>query len=145
MKVLRLAVLAVIAFALVFTVGCAAKQTVKPDTTDAIDTSASADVEEAATAVPTKVSVQKYVVKKGDTLWDISSMNKIYTDNFQWPLLFKANRDQIEDPDLIEVDQELIVKKDWSKSEVNDARQKAMDTPPFKPHTSARKTLPLRY
>lgn len=145
MKVLRLAVLAVIAFALVFTVGCAAKQTVKPDTTDAIDTSASADVEEAATAVPTAVPVQKYVVKKGDTLWDISSMNRIYTDNFQWPLLFKANRDQIEDPDLIEVDQELIVKKDWSKSEVNDARQKAMDTPPFKPHTSARKTLPLRY
>jgi hypothetical protein len=145
MKVLRLAVLAVIAFALVFTVGCAAKQTVKPDTTDAIDTSASADVEEAATAVPTAVPVQKYVVKKGDTLWDISSMNRIYTDNFQWPLLFKANRDQIEDPDLIEVDQELIVKKDWSKAEVNDARQKAMDTPPFKPHTSARKTLPLRY
>ncbi len=145
MKVLRLAVLAVIAFALVFTAGCAAKQTVKPDTTDAVDTSASADVEEAATAVPTAVSVQKYVVKKGDTLWDISSMNKIYTDNFQWPLLFKANRDQIEDPDLIEVDQELIVKKDWSKSEVNDARQKAMDTPPFKPHTAARKTLPLRY
>ncbi|MBN2754213.1 MAG: LysM peptidoglycan-binding domain-containing protein [Candidatus Goldbacteria bacterium] len=145
MKVLRLAVLAVIAFALVFTVGCAAKQTVKPDTTDAIDTSASADVEEAAIAVPTAVPVQKYVVKKGDTLWDISSMNRIYTDNFQWPLLFKANRDQIEDPDLIEVDQELIVKKDWSKAEVNDARQKAMDTPPFKPHTSARKTLPLRY
>ncbi|HNZ28875.1 MAG: LysM domain/BON superfamily protein [Candidatus Aerophobetes bacterium ADurb.Bin490] len=145
MKVLRFAVLAVIAFALVFTVGCAARQTVKTDTPDATDTSASADVEDAATAVATAVPVQKYVVKKGDTLWDISSMNKIYTDNFQWPLLFKANRDQIEDPDLIEVDQELIVKKDWNKTEVNDARQKAMDTPPFKPHTAARKTLPLRY
>ena len=72
MKVLRFAVLAVIAFALVFTVGCAARQTVKTDTPDATDTSASADVEDAATAVATAVPVQKYVVKKDDTLWDIS-------------------------------------------------------------------------
>lgn len=39
-----------------------------------------------------------HVVKKGDTLWDISK--KYYGDNFKWPLIWKYNV-HINNPDLI--------------------------------------------
>jgi hypothetical protein len=127
----------------VFLFGCAARQTVKQDAKPA-DTGTGL-VEEAtpeATAVPTGM---KYVVQKGDTMWGISSMGKIYQDPFQWPLLFKANRDQVVDPDIIEVGQSFDVRKDFGADEVTDAVQKAKDTPPFKPHNAPRKKLPLKY
>ena len=136
-----LLVLAVASF-VVFSAGCAAKQTIKPDVTPE-PTMEAAVVDE--TPVPTPVPGMKYVVKKGDTLWQVSSMSKIYQDSFQWPLLYKANRDQIADPDLIEVGQELDVRKDISSEEKEDAIQKAKDTPPYRPHTAPRKTLPLKY
>lgn len=136
----KLLVMFLVAALAVFFFGCAAKQTVKPDTTPA-DTGTGA-VEEEATPVPEGM---KYVVQRGDTLWGISSMGKIYQDPFQWPLLFKANRDQVEDPDMIEVGQSLDVKKDFGSDEISDAVQKAKDTPPYKPHSAPRKTLPLKY
>ena len=121
-------------FGLLFSFGCAARQTVKQDT--AVEPDSTGEVES---------SGKKYVVKRGDTLWGISSKGIIYSDPFQWPLLFKANRDQISDPDIIEIDQQLDVREDYSRSEVSDAIQKAKDTPPYVPHTTPRKTLPLRY
>jgi LysM repeat protein len=142
MKGLKVLVLIAIACSLVFSIGCAARQTVKQEAVATPETQA---VVAEATAVPTAVPAEKYVVKKGDTLWAISAKGSIYKDNFQWPLLFKANRDAIEDPDLIQVNQELVVKKDFAKDEVTDAVQKAKDTPPYKPHTAPRKKLPLRY
>lgn len=39
-----------------------------------------------------------HVIKKGDTLWDISG--KYYKDNFKWPIIWKYNT-YINDPDLI--------------------------------------------
>ncbi len=139
-------VLLVLAAALfvVFSIGCAARQTVKPDVTPAPTLQAAV---EDTTPVPVATAVpgMKYVVKKGDTLWAVSSMNKIYQDPFQWPLLYKANRDQVADPDLIEVGQELDVRKDISSTEKEDAIQKAKDTPPYRAHTAPRKTLPLKY
>jgi hypothetical protein len=123
--------------------GCAARQTVKPDTTPAdTGTGLVEDTTPEATPVPAGT---KYVVQKGDTMWGISSMGKIYQDPFQWPLLFKANRDQVEDPDMIEVGQSFDVRKDFGSDEITDAVQKAKDTPPYKPHTAPRKNLPLKY
>ncbi|MFP4466634.1 MAG: LysM peptidoglycan-binding domain-containing protein [Candidatus Goldiibacteriota bacterium] len=87
----------------------------------------------------------RYIVVRGDTLWDISSRDRMYGDPFQWPLIFRANRDNIDDPDIIEIGQELFIRKDFTRSEVRDARQKAMDTPAYVPHTRPRKTLPLQY
>lgn len=144
MRFLKAVLLVLVVVSLVFTVGCAARQTVAKDT-PAIEPTSDGAVEE-ATPEPVKAKPgKKYIVKKGDTLWEISGMGKIYSDNFQWPLLFKANRDQIQDPDLIEVDQELDVKTDISAGEADEAVQKAKDTPPYRPHTSPRKKLPLKY
>jgi LysM repeat protein len=140
MKGLKVLLAFLFVVGLVFGYGCAARQTVQKET-PAQDIESTGEVEQPVE----KTAGLKYVVKKGDTLWDIAGMKKIYSDNFLWPLLFKANRDQIEDPDIIEVGQELSVRKDWSKEEKMDAKQKAKDTPPYIPHTTPRKKLPLKY
>ncbi len=47
----------------------------------------------------------EHVVIKGETLWWIAEYKQIYNDPFQWPLIYKANRSKIKDPDLIFPDQ----------------------------------------
>jgi hypothetical protein len=96
------------------------------------------------TPVPTKVP-NSYIVQKGDSLWKISSQPQIMGDNFRWPLLFKANRDQIIDPDIIEPAQDLTWKDNYSLQDVEDAVGKAKETPPYVPHAKPRKQLPLKY
>ena len=96
------------------------------------------------TPVPTKVP-NSYIVQKGDSLWAISQQPRVLGDNFRWPLLFKANRDQIIDPDLIEPAQDLTWSDNYSLQEVEDAVGKAKETPPYVPHAKPRKQLPLKY
>jgi nucleoid-associated protein YgaU len=50
-----------------------------------------------------------YEVMKGDHLWGIASKESIYADPYMWPRIYRANRDAIDDPDLIYPDQELTV------------------------------------
>jgi len=42
-----------------------------------------------------------YNVVGGDSLWTISARSNVYDNAYQWPLIYKNNRDQIEDADLI--------------------------------------------
>ena len=42
-----------------------------------------------------------YEVVGGDNLWNISAKDSIYANPYQWPLIYKANRDKIKDADLI--------------------------------------------
>lgn len=58
------------------------------------------------TAAPAKHEQDKYTIKKGDTLWDIS--NAFYKDPFLWPLLWKANP-YITNPDLIYPGKKLAI------------------------------------
>ncbi|SRR5665213_1867155 len=81
-----------------------------------------------------------YVVKPNDCLWKIAGKPNIYGDSFQWPLLFKANRDLIQDPDLIYAKQNLKVAESLSQAQINHARQLAMDTPKYKSHAKRRET-----
>ncbi|SRR5665213_170527 len=77
---------------------------------------------------------EHYVVKPNDCLWKIAGKPNIYDDPFQWPLIFKANRDLIQDPDLIYPKQNLNVAEGLSQAQIERARQLAMDTPKYKPH-----------
>ncbi|MCP4188158.1 MAG: LysM peptidoglycan-binding domain-containing protein [Gammaproteobacteria bacterium] len=42
-----------------------------------------------------------YLVVSGDNLWSIAGQDSIYGNPYQWPLIYKANSDQITDADLI--------------------------------------------
>jgi uncharacterized protein YdcH (DUF465 family) len=42
-----------------------------------------------------------YTVVKGDHLWGIAKKKEHYGNPFAWPMIYKANRDQIKNPDLI--------------------------------------------
>lgn len=87
----------------------------------------------------------RYSVHKGDSLWRISGKDSVYGDSFKWPLLFKANRPNIDDPDLIYPRQALKVSKRFTQEEETDAVEKAKETPPFQPHSEPRKKLPIKY
>jgi len=42
-----------------------------------------------------------YTVVRGDCLWNIAKKKEHYGNGFAWPVIYKANRDQIKNPDLI--------------------------------------------
>lgn len=86
-----------------------------------------------------------YLVVRNDCLWAIAGKSKVYGDPFLWPELFKTNRDQIQDPDLIYPRQELRVGRGYSTEDANHARQLAMSTPKYVPHSKPRESLPLDY
>lgn len=42
-----------------------------------------------------------YTVVRGDHLWGIAKKKEHYSNPFAWPVIYKANRDKIKNPDLI--------------------------------------------
>ncbi|MCX5801702.1 MAG: LysM peptidoglycan-binding domain-containing protein [Candidatus Eisenbacteria bacterium] len=52
---------------------------------------------------------ETYTVVKGDCLYKISGYETIYNNSLKWPVLYRANRDQIKDPSLIYPDWVLVV------------------------------------
>ena len=42
-----------------------------------------------------------YTVVKGDCLWNIAKKKEHYANPFAWPIIYRANRDQIKNADLI--------------------------------------------
>ncbi len=74
-----------------------------------------------------------YTVQKGDKLRIIAGRKEIYNDPYQWPLLYKANRDQIRDPHVLFVGQRLVVPRKVTIEEVRDARRQAGAPAPYDP------------
>ncbi len=69
-------------------------------------------------------SAGEYTVVRGDNLWDISGKDSIYGNPYQWPLIYKANADQIKDADLIYPGQVFEI-PNASASEIDAAIQHA--------------------
>jgi len=59
--------------------------------------------------IPTKGKIITYTVKKGDCLWYIAGYPEHYGNPLKWPLVYKANSDQILDPDLIYPGQVFVI------------------------------------
>jgi nucleoid-associated protein YgaU len=136
----RLALLAALATGLL-SAACAQKTELKPTV-----------AEPTPTVVPTEVPPLQpavhsghYLVKPGDSLWKIAGQEGVLKDSFQWPLLYKENRDQISDPDLIDPQQDLTFKEKYDDADVQDAVEKAKDTPAYNSHVTDKKALPLNY
>jgi LysM repeat protein len=135
-SLVKVSVSAILVGGLIGMVGCGAKQEVKPQETPVVVATPE--------ATPAPAS-QRYSVSKHDTLWGIAGKQDIYGDNFQWPLIFKANRDQIQDPDIIEIGQDLAVSREFKQEEVSQAIENAKKTPRYKKHKKPRKHLPIEY
>ncbi|WP_456437847.1 LysM peptidoglycan-binding domain-containing protein [Desulfurobacterium sp.] len=73
---------------------------------------------------------KSYRVVRGDTLWGIASKSYIYNDPWQWPLIYRANRDKIKNPHLIFPKQVFTIPRNITAKEVIDARRQALRTPP---------------
>ncbi len=52
---------------------------------------------------------RSYTVVSGDFLIKISGMRRIYSDETHWKRIFRANRDKIDDPNLIFPDQIFLI------------------------------------
>ena len=72
-----------------------------------------------------KAARTSYTVVNGDSLWKISGKSEVYGNPFQWPLIYKANADQIRDADLIHPDQQLQITTHPRKGEVDMAVEHA--------------------
>ncbi len=72
-----------------------------------------------------------YVVQPGDNLWDIAASGKIYDDPYLWPLLYRANQDQIVDADLIYPGQRLRVDRNATPEEIQGAIEHAKTRGPW--------------
>ena len=62
--------------------------------------------------------ISRYIVQSGDHLWGISAQAQVYGDSYQWPLLYKRNRDDIYDPDLIYPGQVLHIDREASEQQI---------------------------
>ena len=99
-----------------FAVGCASTTEEAPQEPVAV---------EPAPAPAPEPTTMNYEVVRGDNLWAISGKPSVYADPYQWPLIYKANSDQIKDADLIYPGQVLTVDTAPSSSEVDAAIQHA--------------------
>lgn len=69
--------------------------------------------------------VNQVEVREGETLSNIAARQEVYGDPLLWPLVYKANRDQIKDPKRIFPGQSLVIPRDKSEEEKEAAREEA--------------------
>jgi hypothetical protein len=118
-----------------FLVGCAGRQQIMSTPEAAVQPTPE------PTARPA-LELRHYVVKKGDNLWAIAARKRVLDDPFDWPLLYRLNRDEIKDPNLIYPSQDLTYKGSLTPEELKEIRDIARSTPAYHPK-HRRKTLPV--
>lgn len=64
-----------------------------------------------------------YTVRRGETLPQIAGRAEIYNDSSLWPLIYRANRDQIRDPKRLWPGQILSIPRHISRDDVLEARR----------------------
>jgi len=74
-------------------------------------------------------------VQPGDNLATIAARTEVYNDSLLWPLIYKANRDQIKDPKEIFLGQTFVIPRDKTRDEAEAARQEARELNLFVPLT----------
>jgi nucleoid-associated protein YgaU len=74
---------------------------------------------------PKVVLLDQVTVSVGETLLSLSSRSDVYGEPFLWPLIYKANRDQIKDPQRIFEGQVFTIPRDKTQQELDAARGEA--------------------
>jgi nucleoid-associated protein YgaU len=70
-----------------------------------------------------------HTVMRGETLPQIAGQPEVYNDQTLWPLLYRANRDQIRDPAHIRPGQALRIPRNVSREEIAEARRYGQEKP----------------
>lgn len=73
------------------------------------------------------VRVERYEVRAGQNLAEIASLPEVYGDMLLWPLIYRANRDQIKSPREIAPGQVLDIPRDKNSEELEAARREALE------------------
>ena len=68
-----------------------------------------------------------YLVEKGDTLYSIAEKAEIYGNKYQWPVIFDANKDIIDDFKTVNEGQRLIIPRNITAVDIEKAKQKATE------------------
>jgi hypothetical protein len=71
--------------------------------------------------------VASHTVKRGETLPLIAALPEVYNDSQLWPLIFRANRDQIRNPQNLWPGQTLRIPRNNSRDDIIEARRYAQD------------------
>lgn len=71
--------------------------------------------------------VERYEVMAGQNLAEIANLPEVYGDGSLWPLIYRANRDQIKTPREIAPGQMLDIPRDKNMEELEAARQEAQE------------------
>jgi len=90
------------------------------------------------------MAADSHTVVKGECLWWIAEYGKIYDDPFQWPLIYDANRDEIDktanryghnqkEEDWIFPGQQFDIPRDASLDDIKAARKRAGAPAPYLP------------
>lgn len=113
-------------FGAAFVAGCASTEPAKEAPKE--EKPAAAEVKPAPAPAPEPVAPKEvrkpddtYNVVRGDHLWGISSKPAIYGNPYQWPLIYKANRDKIKDADLIYPGQVFTINRNASGADIDAA------------------------
>lgn len=115
-----------VAVAVMFAAGCASTtQTEAKPETKAVAETKPAEPAPVARERERMAPWASYNVVRGDHLWGISAKPTIYGNPYQWPLIFKANRDRIKDADVIEPGQLLSIDKNPTSADVSSAVEHA--------------------
>jgi nucleoid-associated protein YgaU len=64
-----------------------------------------------------------YTVRRGETLPQIAARTEIYNDSSLWPIIYRANRDQIRNPKQLWPGQVLKIPRHFSRDEAIDAKR----------------------
>lgn len=64
-----------------------------------------------------------YTVRRGETLPQISARTEIYNDSTLWPIIYRANRDQIRDPKRLWPGQIFVIPRKFSRDDAVEARR----------------------
>ena len=79
----------------------------------------------AKSTTPPKENLQNpfYTVRRGETLPQIAARSEIYNDASLWPVIYRANRDQIRDPKQLWPGQILKIPRHVSREEVLESKR----------------------
>jgi LysM repeat protein len=114
-----------LAIAILFLSGCATTEPAKEPEPEAKAVEDVKPPEPQRVEPPPAPPTETYSVVRGDHLWGISAKPVIYGNPYQWPLIYKANRDKIRDADLIHPGQVLTIGKNPSAGDADAAVQHA--------------------